>query len=341
MRTKLVLAIAALQIAVLAFMAGQREWILQTGRTVFLRTAPIDPRDVMRGDYVRLSYDLSRIPRSLWRGRLAEMDVTKVPRDSVVFTAIEIGEDGVAKLRSVSFDRPANGLYLRGRTEPSGNELQVRYGLEAFFMEQGKGAQLERERNRNGIQVPLEMKAAVGSGGIAVLKDHRWAPLGLGLTVETKETVDGRGQRTRRLVSATVQLLNASSNDLAVVDLPGNRSLTLIPEGTWGENKWQWTSPETNTPTPAPSNVIVLKPGQTHTLRISFADPRWTVLGKKTNNGPVEPVLLADLPQDWSARFRFEYGAPEPAQCAGLPSANLIWHGVLRSRAFSPAGGFD
>jgi hypothetical protein len=38
-----------------------RIYILKTGKVIHLRTAPIDPRDIFRGDYVRLNYEISRI----------------------------------------------------------------------------------------------------------------------------------------------------------------------------------------------------------------------------------------------------------------------------------------
>ena len=62
MKNLVVMVAIALQVVVLFFMAGEREWVVRTGRTVFLRTAPVDPRDVMRGDYVRLNYEMSRVP---------------------------------------------------------------------------------------------------------------------------------------------------------------------------------------------------------------------------------------------------------------------------------------
>ena len=60
MRARLPWIVAALQIVLLAFMAGEREWVARTGTPVVLRTAPIDPRDPMRGDYVRAINDNGR-----------------------------------------------------------------------------------------------------------------------------------------------------------------------------------------------------------------------------------------------------------------------------------------
>jgi uncharacterized membrane-anchored protein len=62
MRTKLIIAAIFVQVLVLGWMAGEREWIVRTAPTVWLRTAPVDPQDLFRGEYVRLNYDISTIP---------------------------------------------------------------------------------------------------------------------------------------------------------------------------------------------------------------------------------------------------------------------------------------
>jgi uncharacterized membrane-anchored protein len=344
-RTKLILGVVAMQVLALAYMAAEREWVLRTGRTIYLRTAPIDPRDAMRGDYVRLTYDISRVPRALCRGRLVATNETfeALPRDTKVYAALRVNEHGEGELDALSIERPADGLFVRGRTDRSWSEnLQVRYGLEAFFTEQGKGLELERGRNRDGIQVPLEMKVAVSPGGLAVLKGYRWAVLGIGLDLETEEVPGPNTQRQRRTVAATVRLLNANSSDLAVVDLPGGRSLALVPDAQWGDPPWQWLHEDETRPAPEPAQVIVLKPGQVHAIKIPFDDPLWSVIKKQgERSGKPAPVKLADLTQDWSARFRLEYRPPDRASCMNLPNANLIWHGRLPSRAFNPGGNVD
>ena len=345
MRTKLIIGVAALQVLMLAYMAGEREWVVRTGRAIYLRTAPIDPRDAMRGDYVRLTYEISRVPRALCRGRLAATNETfdTLPRDTKVYAALRENEQGQGELVSLSLEPPADGLFLRGRTEHSwGENLQVRYGLEAFFVEQGKGLELEQGRSRDGIQVPLEMKVAVSPKGLAGLKDYRWSALGIGLDLETKERVGAGAQRQRQTVAATVRLLNASSNDLAIVDLPGGHSLALVPDAQWGDTPWQWSHEGEARPAPGPGHVIVLKPGQVHAIKVTFDDPVWSVTkqGEERSAKPA-PIKLADLTPDWSARFRLEYRPPDHTNCAHLANASLIWHGRLPSRAFNPGGNID
>ncbi|HXJ55700.1 MAG TPA: GDYXXLXY domain-containing protein [Verrucomicrobiae bacterium] len=347
MKTKLLIGLAILQVLVLATMAAQREWVLRKGRTIYLRTAPVDPRDAMRGDYVRLNYQISRVPRQFWRGRLASTNETPepLPRDTKVYAALRVSEEGMGELVSLSTEQPAQEIFVRGRTDEFvGGGLQVRYGLEAYFMEQGKGRELEQERNRDGIQVPLEMAVAVGSSGLAVLKEHRWCALGIGLDLESATNATSRDGaiQQRRVVAARVRLLNADTNDLAIVDQPGGRSLALVADSQWTENPWRWAREKETLAAPETSEVIVLKPGQTHSMRINFDDPQWSVVreDKGRSEKPV-PTRLVDLNQDWSARFRLEYRPPERAVCKSLPNARLIWHGRLPSRAFNAVGGVD
>ncbi|RWM77144.1 MAG: hypothetical protein EOR81_19055, partial [Mesorhizobium sp.] len=58
-------ALALVQIGFLSWIIAGRAAILRDGRQVLLRVEPIDPRDLLRGDYILLSYDISRIPVKL------------------------------------------------------------------------------------------------------------------------------------------------------------------------------------------------------------------------------------------------------------------------------------
>jgi uncharacterized membrane-anchored protein len=344
MRIRWIIGIAALQVMVLAYMAGEREWVLRTGRTIWLRSAPIDPRDAMRGDYVRVNYELSRVPRTLCKGRLAstKQGFEDVPRDTKAYALLSTNEDGIAELVNLSSDLPAAGLFMRGRTDRSwGDYLQVRYGIEAYFMEQGKAEQLEQATGRQAVRVPLEMQVALSPGGLAVLKGYRKGPLGIGLEVETKQ-ISTNGQRRARTVGATVRLLNASTNDLAIVDLPQGRSLALVPDAQWAANRWRWAHEADSQPAPESAQIIILKPGESHSIRVAFDDPYWTAIEDAPGGGgSMSPVKIPDITQDWSARFRLEYRPPARTACAKLPNAGLIWHGRLASRAFNPAGSAD
>ena len=65
----LALAIVALaQTGVLAAMVVDRVRLLKSGREITLPIVPVDPRDLFRGEYVRLGYDVGRVPVRLLEG---------------------------------------------------------------------------------------------------------------------------------------------------------------------------------------------------------------------------------------------------------------------------------
>lgn len=345
MKSWLMIGAAALQVVALAWMAGQREWVVRTGRTVYLRTAPLDPRDVMRGDYVRLAYEISRVPHDLWQGGLAAQPKTNdpLPRDTKLYASLRVDEGGLAQLVSLSDQPPDDRLFIRGRLEHlTALHAQVRYGIEAFFMEQGKAFDLEQGRLREGVQVQLEMEVAISPGGLAVLKRYRWSPLGIGLDLEITNDPQTNAVRLRRVTAARVRLLNAGSNDVAIVDLPRGRSFALLTDTQWGDDPWRWASVGDAPATPDATQIVVLKPGQFHTNRIAFSDPFWHVMKEGlTANTAEETKPIWDASQNWATRFRLVYQPPDAAACKALPKADLIWHGRLSSRAFDAQGGMD
>lgn len=331
MRIWILVLAAGLQLAVLGFMAGEREWILRNGQTIFLRTAPMDPQDPFRGNYVRLDYDISRIQTNRMKGGLArELEPRK--RGMQVYAVLTNKCGLVYSLDYATDQRPSGRLFLRGRVDQywGGNSIPVRYGLEAFFMQEDKAKQLEGQRRRGEIQVPLEVEVAVSGKGVSVLKGYRWCDVGIGLNIETVS-------RTNRQVTAvTVKLMNVSSNSIAVVDLPGGRSFFLVNDEmrSWGDRGWTWVDQGKPRPRVTDSDVVVLKPGDSHSIRVDMTRPEWFV---RDVTGFTSS--LSSMP--WrGSMFRLVYNPPSPSECQNLKYAKLIWQGELPSRAFG-GGGVD
>lgn len=57
--------------------------------------------------------------------------------------------------------------------------------------------------------------------------------------------------------------------------------------------------------------------------------------------GDSGPESLAELGQDYLARFRFKHRPPSRRPCAGLSHADVIWQGPLSTRNFSPSSLVD
>ena len=344
MRTTLVVTAIFVQILALAWMAGQREWIVATGPTVWLRTTPVDPRDVFRGDYVVLNYDISTIPADkigpALKAELGAQNQDRERRQSYnreieIYVPLEVdAESDVARIGLADLTPPASGLFIKGSVQPyqwqNRDELVgVRYGIDAFFVEQGKGRALERTAPKgtpDNIQVPLEMRVALGQDGTAVLTEHRWSALGVGLDVheETASNATDSASSSRLVLSYH----NASPAPLAMV-LPSDlRTLRLMGvESFDGFGRGSGLQSDAVAPY-SDSDVRVLQPGGTTTVELDLNDPRWAVhqSGKK----PL-PLWHKDL---GSWRFRVMYQAPSPEACAGLAQAPLVWRGQLPSREF-------
>ena len=162
-------------------MAGNREYILNFGELVYLRTAPIDPRDVFRGDFVRLDFELSSVDRSV--GEFSSSALKKGQKVYAVLNPIAGDLYGLTKLTD---KEPGQGLVMRGRVRYGyvSNTVHVKYGIEQLFVEQGAGLDIEKRRgNRQSLQIPMEVAVALSANGTAVVKDFRWSKLGMQLEV--------------------------------------------------------------------------------------------------------------------------------------------------------------
>lgn len=143
---------------------GNHELILRTGQDVVLQTVPVDPRDLFRGDYVILSYaagnlDLATLPN----------DLPNPKRGQTVYVALSTTGPHAAP-KGVYAERPFNEpVCLRGRIERvSDKRVRVEYGIESFFVPEGKGHPLERARGQ-----ALEVVAAVDRSGRSAIKAVR------------------------------------------------------------------------------------------------------------------------------------------------------------------------
>lgn len=352
MKTRLALAVVVLQVLVLAFMAGQREWIARTGTPLTLRTAPIDPDDPMRGAYVRLDYEISFAPAALCRGEPAkwvkstDYRLAQARRDRVVYAALQVSPHGIAELAYLSDVAPARGPFLRGRVQNVDTTgVRVRYGIEALFMSQQAARKAENTARNERAGAPMNTHIAVGSSGTAVLKDFEWEPLGLTIAFDrppqpAQPRAPGQPWQPRVLTGLTVTLHNYGDKDLAIVALPGARSFRLVRNQRFMAGHYVWAGESrTDQPAPRAENILVLKPGATHAVHLDFTQPEWWLID--TNKPDAAPVPFDKLQDGWSTSFRIEYAPPGPDAVRGLPHADLIRHAPLRSRAFNANQGVD
>ena len=167
------IAVALVQIAFLFSMIAGRAAILRDGREVTLSVQPIDPRDLLRGDYVILGYNISAVPASLFAERPQGSERAE---DRTVFVRLREGEDGIWEPVAARYDErpepPASPqeIDIRGAASAvwfeNTTSVFVRYGIERFYVPEGEGRAIEDGM----VERAFRMKVAVARDGAAQIK---------------------------------------------------------------------------------------------------------------------------------------------------------------------------
>ncbi len=160
-------------------MIESRASILRSGTEVRLAVAPVDPRDLFRGDYVVLAYAIGTLDaKTLGIG-------DDLKRGEEVFVSVRPAANGLAEAVAMSRSLPAPSagvVVLKGTIsatraclpgatgEPDCGlgalrGVRIAYGLESYFVPQFEGLAIERTERRR-----IEVVAAVAADGQSAIK---------------------------------------------------------------------------------------------------------------------------------------------------------------------------
>jgi len=179
-----VITLAVFQTLALGWIIAGRISILRSPDVVTLKTQPLDPRDLFRGDYVVLAYGISRLPldglpsdKDLKQGDTVYVEIAPA-KDS--WRAVGVwrkaphpaGGDKVIRGRIAEISRSN----ARVRATPFSRDMQevpcndcvmasVTYGIESYFVPEGDGRKLEADRNAQSLSVDV---ALAGNGEAAI-----------------------------------------------------------------------------------------------------------------------------------------------------------------------------
>jgi uncharacterized membrane-anchored protein len=158
-RRVLFIAVTILQVIFLVGMVAYHQKQLDTGFPIRLKVIPVDPNDIMRGEYVHLGYEITRL------------DLTKLPHDPGTY---EMGKDIYVTLmentsssnsmwqaQSVHHLPPApkDFPFIKGKIEwmqqwstPTSkmNEVNVTYNIEQYYVEEGRAKEIESAMRKRG-----------------------------------------------------------------------------------------------------------------------------------------------------------------------------------------------
>ena len=160
-----ILIIVALQTVALAYMIFDRQATLASARVVTLKTAPVDPRDMFRGDFVVLNYDISNLDPAKLDG-----EDKFESADTVYVTLVNKGETWEAAAIAHKPFAIQGGIPLRGKVQyANDNSLRVEYGVESYYVPEGTGHTIEDAVRKNGLTVDIAVDAQ-SRGAIKALR---------------------------------------------------------------------------------------------------------------------------------------------------------------------------
>jgi uncharacterized membrane-anchored protein len=167
---------ALIQCGVLGWMIQSRAAILRNGTEIVLKTEPVDPRDLLRGDYVTLGYELSQIPAA----QITGYPGASYTEGSEVFVLLK-KDAGGAWVKSRVFAEPVTDIkdgevLLRGHslymfTPQTSDSVRVAYGIERFYVPEGEGRNIETAQQEKRIDAVV-MVDKNGRAQIKALRDN-------------------------------------------------------------------------------------------------------------------------------------------------------------------------
>ena len=124
------------------------EYIFVSGKEVLLKTLPVDPKDLLMGDYVILNYEIGQLPiRYLFYKNGEEVYVT-----------LNKNEQNIAAIREILKTKPENELFIKGKIGKCNTTIPlfrtgrcINYGIESYYVKEGTGKSIEKDLQNGGL----------------------------------------------------------------------------------------------------------------------------------------------------------------------------------------------
>jgi uncharacterized membrane-anchored protein len=184
-RRNLLAGALALQVAVLGWMVYDHSRPLASGERFQLVCQPVDPRDLLRGDYVILSYAFQDLSAPQKTALLREWEAAHpgtqdepkgsfgalIPNDTPIYVPLYRGDKGIAGFGDPTLRQPATGPFLLARKGAgSWGRGELRAGIESFYVEEGTGKSWEKLRNQGNLLAEVAVLPN-GKAGLVTLQE--------------------------------------------------------------------------------------------------------------------------------------------------------------------------
>ncbi|MBA2871018.1 putative membrane-anchored protein [Anoxybacillus calidus] len=132
------LAVVVIQTIFIGYVVFDKEQHLQHGEVVKLQLAPVDPRSLLQGDYVRLRYEISDVGKRDGQGNVQV--ILRKDQEGVYRFA---GIYSINGMRDKQYVRQEGDVLLNGKMKGG----RIIYGIESYFVPEGTGMKVQ-ERAR-------------------------------------------------------------------------------------------------------------------------------------------------------------------------------------------------
>lgn len=159
-KNRIFVIIVVFWIMIIGGFVAFKEFTLQTGDEILLKTRPVDPRDLFRGDYVVLRYDISTLTTDDLSYKGADFK-----EGDKVYVLLNVDDNQIGSLLNIDTDKPKVGTFIKGVVKGiDENILNVEYGIESYFVPEGEGKIIEKDLGK------IYTKVSVDNFGNAVIK---------------------------------------------------------------------------------------------------------------------------------------------------------------------------
>ncbi|WP_301109729.1 GDYXXLXY domain-containing protein [Sporosarcina sp.] len=148
-------------------------WTLNTGTPIVLETIPVDPRDILYGDYVSLQFAVEEFKEDVIEPELLK-DLKKQSFGKIVVYAVLQKEHGdLYGLKSVTAEKPDSGIFLEGQMYRYGDSIvgeEITYYADflpdRFYVPENTGQRLENLSRKGKLIAKMKVY-----NGYTVLQD--------------------------------------------------------------------------------------------------------------------------------------------------------------------------
>ncbi len=140
------------QAAILAAVPAKQIYTRLTGKTIFIKTAPVDPYSLLGGYYVILNYEIARPPG--WSNSRH-----KYKKGQPAYVVLKQDDDETWSAESVHDRRPedipTDRIVIKGR---QGRWRGISYGVESYYIPEKSRQQIEQDLRENAGKARAEIK---------------------------------------------------------------------------------------------------------------------------------------------------------------------------------------